>query len=97
MNTAFMLGWFVGIIEGEGTIRAGKDGSLHIGITQKNRWILDQVVGLFGGKVCTQGVRAFQWYAYGKTAEQLAGLVFPYLSPHRQTQFKIALDKYHKV
>ena len=104
MNTAFMLGWTVGLIEGEGTLhgspRKGIDQSqcaaLVLSITQKDRWILDQLANLHGGKVTTQGLKAFQWYLGVKESEHMANWSMPFLSPHRQSQFKIALDNYHK-
>ena len=84
----FDLGWIVALIEGEGSISTH---GLHkrtpqIGITQKDRAVLDVMVTRAGGAVYTQGKANYQWMVSGEKARKLAAMIRSHLSERRQNQ-----------
>lgn len=100
--------WAAGIYEGEGWPNftdgaRGRVPSLQVGITQKDRWLLDRLRSLFGGAVRErlpktrlnpQGQyyesRICDWYISGTRARGFLMTIWQFLSPRRKAQL---LDK----
>lgn len=65
----FNNGWFSGFLDSDGSIHLdNKSKILHIGITQKNKYLLDPLVNLYGGRVRVSGHKgeAFEYVIYRK-------------------------------
>jgi hypothetical protein len=79
------IAWLAGIYEGEGSCARSL-----ITVTQKDRWLLYKLKGLFGGSINDPyGTKsASTWIIYGKEAKRLAIKIYPMLSPRRQEQLK---------
>ena len=90
------IAWAAGIWEGEGSVGSQK-GVLRTVVDQKDRWILDRFVSLFGGKVMsypTTGAGTgtmHRWGIYGGHGLGFMFTIYPLLSPRRQKQFLEAL------
>jgi len=61
-------GWFSGFFDSDGSVYMNdKSGQLFITASQKNKFLLDALVELYGGKIYTQAkVGAFKWTCYKK-------------------------------
>ena len=61
-------GWFAGFFDSDGSIYMDdKSGQLFITASQKNKFLLDALVELYGGKIYTMAkVGAFKWTCYRK-------------------------------
>lgn len=94
--------WFAGIFEGEGYVTGYRKGSgsrsphrgFYVGVTQKDRWLLDRLSRLFGGGVYTHGkTGCFRWGLWGHRGAELMRAIYPRLSPRRQGQIDAALNE----
>ena len=61
-------GWFAGFFDSDGSVYMNdKSGQLFITASQKNKFLLDALVELYGGKIYTMAkVEAFKWTCYRK-------------------------------
>ena len=76
-------GWFSGLIDSDGSIYYKESsGQVFISITQKNKFLLDPLVQIYGGtiKVCTSKQEAFQYSIYRK--KELLKLINEYFSKY---------------
>lgn len=89
--------WLAGLYEGEGSVA----GRTHIKVTQKERWVLDQVHHYFGGRVGGPYLRknavngptwVYEWYATGARGRGIAMTIYGLLSPRRQRQIRSFLN-----
>ena len=99
------IAWAAGIFEGEGTCRRShgvKDpyGSMAITVGQKERWILDKLRDLFGGRVSISKAKPNSnipsgpqhiWYVGGSRGRGFILTIFTFLSPRRRAQARRAL------
>ena len=81
------VAWFAGLYEGEGSI-SGKS----LTMSQKDPWIFDRIVLLFGGSVYkpSTGHVAYQWRANVLLTKFLVPIIIKYLSPRRIEQLRKA-------
>jgi len=87
--TDLEIAWAAGIYEGEGWISRWSSSRdvFSLGVAQKDPWILYRLRSLFGGKVSREKRRELHiWRIHGRLARQFALVIWPFLSPHRQTQ-----------
>jgi hypothetical protein len=88
--TPELIAWAAGFIEGDGHIGRNST-SQEVDVTQKQRWPLDRLGELFGGSIYqihNQGVlkRSYwRWRVTGENARALMHLIYPYLSPEKQS------------
>ena len=78
-------GWFAGFFDSDGSVYMNdKSGQLFITASQKNKFLLDALVELYGGKIYTMAkVGAFKWTCYRK--DEILKLVNDYfkINPSR--------------
>lgn len=68
-NLMFNNGWFSGFLDSDGSIYYdNKSKQVHIGITQKNKYLLDSLIHIYGGRVqpCSHKREAFEYVIYRK-------------------------------
>ena len=83
------IAWAGGFFEGEGScIRWGRNECrVHIG--QKNRWPLDRMLALFGGRISESemnGAPFYDWHMSGARGRGFLMTIYTFLSPRRQEQ-----------
>lgn len=89
------LRWVAGFLEGEGSFYYRSQNGFRVVAPQKQRWPLDQLVDLVGGKVYIRGDNGMHyWILCGPWAVNLARSVRPFMSPRRQEQIDLALRKW---
>jgi hypothetical protein len=96
--TVRVIAWAAGFYEGEGSCQ-GVIGTLqkhstrcHIG--QKNRWPLDRMVALFGGRISEgscNNAPFYDWQISGARARGFLMTIYSFLSPRRQEQVRAAV------
>jgi hypothetical protein len=91
-------GWVIGFLEGEGSFFAhGRIIQFEVTAAQVQRWPLDQLAELIGGKIYLQPARGRRqpchWWRFAghRAVERMRGLA-PYFSPRRQMQIATALS-----
>lgn len=90
------IAWAAGLFEGEGWSGAHDTiGHAHLVIAQKDRWVLDRMAKLFGGRVWTQRNGMSYWRVGGARAIGVAFTLFSFLSPRRRQQIKAMLSSVH--
>jgi hypothetical protein len=91
MITTIDIAWAAGIYEGEGTCNYRGD---TVSIAQKNRWILDKLQSLFGGKVHNylEQNNAHYWRIHGPHARGFLLTIFTFMSPRRRKQIRTEID-----
>jgi len=88
----FVLGWVVGLLEGEGYFREGA-----VGVTSTDESTVATLTELLGGqykatKIHRSNVKQpYKWRIIGGEAILLMVAVYPYLGPRRQLQVRDAL------
>jgi hypothetical protein len=83
MPLIFNNGWFSGFIDSDGSIYFSESsGQVFIGISQKNRFLLDLLVNIYGGRVdvLSPKIGAFKYVVYKK--DDLFNLVDNYFSQY---------------
>jgi hypothetical protein len=94
------IAWAAGIYEGEGSVQGpilnrerGRT-TIKVAVAQKERWLLDRMKALFGGTVWHKpyrdSIRGI-WYLTGPRGRGFVMTVYPYLSPRRREQIRLAL------
>lgn len=88
--------WAAGFLEGEGSFTY--QASLAVSASQVQRWPLERMASLFGGRISTNGrvtqpqrQLCFVWYLHGHRAAGLMMTLFLLLSPRRRDQIRRAL------
>jgi hypothetical protein len=84
-------GWLSGIIDSDGSVYLNeKSGQIFISITQKNRFLLEPLVSLYGGRIdiLSPKIEAFKYVIYRKN--ELFSLIDHYFSkyPLKTEKFK---------
>jgi hypothetical protein len=89
------VSWAAGVYEGEGCVTATKKNGIFVTVTQKDKWLLERFVELFGGRFYyyPQHRRAGYWARYGVSGRDFLMTIYPWLSPRRKTQIDRALAK----
>lgn len=97
------LGWAAGFLEGEGSFgfngKRGGSGTPSIQAAQVQEWPLLRLKELFGGTVSCYPPRKpqhspyHQWSRCGGAAMAIMQRLLPLMSPKRQEQILVALDK----
>lgn len=89
------IAWAAGIYEGEGctTMYGSRQvGRATIQVAQKDPWILDRLVELFGGSVYkpapSQRSECHTWRITGSRGAGFAQTIFTFLSPRRRAQMR---------
>ena len=98
--TTRQLYWTAGFLEGDGSFLFGKDGSLKVTAVQVQRWPLDRLVDLYGGKIHLtlkshinpKWGDVHRWYVIGERAAGLMMTLYPLMTEKRKGQILIALD-----
>lgn len=87
------LAWAAGVYEGEGHVRGREGDTIQVQIVQKDRWLLDRLVQLFGGAIYGPHGHSgcFNWYVSGVRARGFVLTIFTFLSPRRREQARQAL------
>lgn len=96
MPVPIEIAWSAGIYEGEGSVHKRTKTSKRISatVTQKDRWILEILIELWGGSIYIQKNGVSNWFIYGDKAEPFLYVIYPYLSPRRKEQIDIARASY---
>ena len=79
----FNNGWFSGLIDSDGSIYFNENsGQMFISITQKNKYLLEPLINLYGGKIYTLSpkVDAFKYSLYRKN--EIFNLIDTYFKQH---------------
>lgn len=97
----FDNGWLSGFFDSDGSVYFNlKSDQLFISASQKNKFLLDPLVDVYGGKVYLAGVKtgAFKWVLYRKN-EIPVMLKYFTLHPSRSAKGKriLLIDKYHEL
>ena len=67
-------GWFSGLIDSDGSIHIPESGQLSISVTQKNKYLLEPLQNLYGGRInILRSKEAFMYTIYRK--KEILGLV----------------------
>jgi hypothetical protein len=78
--------WAAGIYEGEGSCFSW-EGSLHINISQKDKWLCKRLKILFGGSI-GKDHGLDKWHISGARARGFAMTIYKFLSPRRKEQIR---------
>ena len=78
-------GWFSGLMDSDGSIYIDKSGLLTISVTQKNKYLLDPLQILYGGRVLNNK-EAFQYSIYRK--EEILYVVDNYFQKYPLRSYK---------
>jgi len=100
ISTSNDLRWAAGIFEGEGCVEKTIRNSCSVRVSQKDRWLCDQLRALFGGSVNLERVRQtpfgtsalYRWQICGARARGFMVSIYELLSPRRQVQVRKALS-----
>lgn len=93
------LAWAAGIYEGEGSCVTGS--GLAVTVAQKDKWLVDRLVALFGGSALTRPNisptsgkrgRINVWYVTGPRARGFILTIYTLLSPRRRAQINAAFN-----
>lgn len=102
------LEWAAGFLEGEGYFSApispnGKKAALQIQACQVQKWPLEKLTRLFGGKIIfdnrthCKNRSIWRWYIAGPRAAGVMMTVFSLMSPKRQGVIRGALLMWKKT
>jgi len=101
MVTTVDLAWAVGFLEGEGFLYSRKDsGTMILAANQVERWPLDRLLRIFGGRISARGTQNPRWQPQWKweiCGPRAVGILFTLycdLSPKRQAQIREALRRW---
>jgi len=107
MISAFDLGWAAGFIEGEGHFRfqinsKRRGGCPVVTADQVDRWPLDKLATLFGGRVYWRPQRSGHngihvWYVRGKVAVGVMMTLYSLMTAHRKSQIANSLAPWKKL
>lgn len=85
----FYNGWFSGFLDSDGSVYLNESsGQVKISITQKNIYLLNPLINLYGGRIdpCDSKVQAFKYIIYRK--EQLFNIIDRYFSTYKLKTLK---------
>ena len=90
--------WAAGIFEAEGIFDLPKNSnSNRIHVVQKDEWLPTRLRALFGGSLYKlnrkQCPGLFQWSCSGSRARGFLQSIYGLMSPKRQEQIKVCLDR----
>lgn len=101
MTTISDLKWAAGFLEGEGSFYSNKkSASLHVSANQVERWPLDQLHEMFGGRIRIRKSQHINWkdqWHWETNGVRAAGIMMSlyfFLSPKRKQQIKDALNRW---
>jgi len=89
----FNNGWFSGFIDSDGSIYLNeKSGQIFISISQKNKYLLDPLVSLYGGRVyfCDSKFQSFKYVIYRK--KEIFNLIDNYF-----IKYKLKTKKFNRL
>lgn len=95
--TTLDIAWAAGIFEGEGYcylpqhIKERRYYPARAQVTQKDTWILERFLKLFGGSIGKGNNGTSVWYCYSARADGFLMTIYKFLSPRRQAQARYAL------
>jgi len=88
------VAWAAGIYEGEGHVDYSKN-NLRACVTQKEEWLLEKLLLLFGGAIYNRNSRSTSaWYLNGARAWGFLTTIYAFLGPRRKKQIDFALRRY---
>lgn len=97
----YSSGWFAGFFDSDGSIYMNdKSGQLFITVSQKNKFILDDLVRLYGGQIYVMAkLGAFKWTCFRKAEIiELKNLYFKFNPSRSQKFIRINLiDKFYEL
>lgn len=94
------IAWMAGFMEGEGHFRGiqpGQGGDRAVAV-QVNKDPIDRIIALFGGRAHLRKLElpshdVWCWQASGARARGLMMTLYPFMSPLRQSQIRVALKR----
>src|SRR5207245_6732372 len=89
--TTHDIAWAAGIYEGEGSCFRHNNCEC-VAVTQKELWLLDRFLRLFGGRVSKASKGTSEWRVYGARARGFLLTIYTRISPHRKEQVRNALQ-----
>lgn len=94
--TSQQIAWAAGIYEGEGfaSIPTRSNRSERVEVTQKDRWLVDELQRLFGGTVRSQRQKEgsyWHWTLFGPRARGFLMTIYSFLSPRRRVHIQTVL------